>query len=125
MPTPEFHTAVTADPALFNRVRRRAFLRLIPWLFVLYIVAFLDRVNVAFATLEMSAELGFSPNVYGFAGPYIIGWTRQNSDSFTLGVLCVAGSVVLAAGLVMAAAMITPGNLRVSPSAVIPEGVSS
>jgi ACS family tartrate transporter-like MFS transporter len=49
--------------------------RLIPFLFVLYIVAFLDRVNVGFAALQMKADLGFSDAVYGLgAGIFFIGY---------------------------------------------------
>ncbi|MFN8058585.1 MAG: MFS transporter [Vicinamibacterales bacterium] len=49
--------------------------RLIPFLFVLYVVAFLDRVNVGFAALEMNEDLGFSAAVYGFgAGIFFIGY---------------------------------------------------
>jgi hypothetical protein len=40
--------------------------RLIPFLFLLYILNFLDRVNVGFAALEMNRDLGFGPAVYGF-----------------------------------------------------------
>ena len=39
--------------------------RLIPFLFLLYIVAYLDRVNVGFAAIDMNRELGFSAAVYG------------------------------------------------------------
>ena len=35
--------------------------RLIPFLFVLYIVAYLDRVNVGFAAIDMNRDLGFTP----------------------------------------------------------------
>ena len=49
--------------------------RLIPFLFLLYIVSFLDRVNVGFAALEMNSDLGLSPAVYGFgAGIFFIGY---------------------------------------------------
>ena len=49
--------------------------RLIPFLFVLYVVSFLDRVNVGFAALEMNRDLGFSTAVYGFgAGIFFIGY---------------------------------------------------
>jgi D-galactonate transporter len=49
--------------------------RLIPFLFICYIVAFLDRVNVGFAKLQMSGDLGFSDAVYGFgAGIFFIGY---------------------------------------------------
>jgi MFS transporter, ACS family, tartrate transporter len=50
-------------------------LRLIPFMFVLYIVAFLDRVNVGFAALQMNEDLGFSDTVYGVgAGIFFIGY---------------------------------------------------
>ncbi len=39
--------------------------RLIPFLFVLFVVNFLDRVNVGFAALQMNADLGFTPEVFG------------------------------------------------------------
>jgi MFS transporter, ACS family, tartrate transporter len=49
--------------------------RLIPFMFVLYIVAFVDRVNVGFAALQMNKDLGFSDAVYGFgAGIFFIGY---------------------------------------------------
>jgi MFS transporter, ACS family, tartrate transporter len=47
------------------RARRRVALRLLPFVFLLYIVNYLDRVNVSFANLRMSADLGFSDRVYG------------------------------------------------------------
>ena len=49
-----------AESAL-RKVRRR----LIPFLFLLYIVAYLDRVNVGFAAIDMNRDLGFSGAVYG------------------------------------------------------------
>lgn len=49
--------------------------RLIPLLFLLYILNFLDRVNVGFAALEMNRDLGFGPAVYGFgAGVFFLGY---------------------------------------------------
>jgi MFS family permease len=49
--------------------------RLVPFLFLCYIVAFLDRVNVGFAKLQMAGELKFSDTVYGFgAGIFFIGY---------------------------------------------------
>jgi ACS family tartrate transporter-like MFS transporter len=37
----------------------------LPFLFTLYLVNYIDRVNVSFAALRMSADLGFSDRVYG------------------------------------------------------------
>jgi MFS transporter, ACS family, tartrate transporter len=48
-----------------QRARRRVAYRLLPFLFLLYIVNYIDRVNVSFANLRMSADLGFSDRVYG------------------------------------------------------------
>jgi len=49
--------------------------RLIPFLLLLYIVAWLDRVNVGFAALQMNEDLGFSATVYGFgAGVFYFGY---------------------------------------------------
>src|SRR5882672_11800092 len=55
-----------SDPAsVGQRARRRVAFRLLPFVFLLYVVNFIDRVNVSFANLRMSADLGFSDRVYG------------------------------------------------------------
>jgi MFS transporter, ACS family, tartrate transporter len=49
--------------------------RLLPFLFLLYVVAYLDRINVGFAALQMRQELGFSDNVYGLgSGIFFVGY---------------------------------------------------
>src|SRR5438045_7163972 len=49
--------------------------RLLPFLIVCYFVAYLDRVNVGFAALQMNAALGFSESVFGFgAGLFFIAY---------------------------------------------------
>jgi ACS family tartrate transporter-like MFS transporter len=54
---------------------RRITLRLIPFMFVLYIIAYLDRVNVGFAALQMNAELQLSHAAFGFgSGIFFIGY---------------------------------------------------
>jgi ACS family tartrate transporter-like MFS transporter len=58
-----------------QRTRRRVGWRLLPFLFVLYIIAFLDRVNVGYAGLEMARDLAFSDRVFGLgAGIFSIGY---------------------------------------------------
>ncbi len=48
--------------------------RLIPYIFVLYILAYLDRVNVGFAALEMKRDLHLSDTIYGLgAGLFFLG----------------------------------------------------
>jgi ACS family tartrate transporter-like MFS transporter len=62
------------DPAA-ARTQRKITRRLIPFLFLLYITAYLDRVNVSFAGLEMTRELKFSNEVFGFgAGIFFFGY---------------------------------------------------
>ena len=54
---------------------RKVTLRLIPFLFILYIVAWLDRVNVGFAALQMNSDLGFSSAAFGFgSGVFFLGY---------------------------------------------------
>jgi len=49
--------------------------RLIPFMFLLYVVAYLDRINVSFAALQMKKELAFSDTVYGLgAGIFFVGY---------------------------------------------------
>ena len=48
-----------------SRARRRVAYRLLPFVFLIYVVNYIDRVNVSFANLRMSADLGFSDRVYG------------------------------------------------------------
>jgi ACS family tartrate transporter-like MFS transporter len=60
-----------ADEALAKRTRWRVWIRIVPWLFFLYILAFLDRVNVSVAELKMEdlpqeGGLGFGRVVIGF-----------------------------------------------------------
>jgi D-galactonate transporter len=54
---------------------RRVSWRLMPFLFLCYVAAYLDRVNVGFAKLQMLADLRFSDTVYGLgAGIFFIGY---------------------------------------------------
>ena len=48
-----------------RRTRRRIAGRLLLFLFLLYFIAYLDRVNVGYAGLEMSHNLGFTDRVFG------------------------------------------------------------
>jgi ACS family tartrate transporter-like MFS transporter len=58
-----------------DRVFAKCAWRLIPFMVVLYVVNFLDRVNVGFAALTMNKDLGFSPAVYGVgAGLFFAGY---------------------------------------------------
>jgi len=60
---------------LGEAVIHRLFWRLLPFLFLLYVVAYLDRINVGFAALQMKSQLKFSDAVYGAgAGIFLLGY---------------------------------------------------
>lgn len=90
---------------------RKVSLRLVPPLFVAYVVAYLDRVNIGFAKLQMLRDLHFSETVYGlgagifFAGYFLFG-VPSNAILHRLGARpwiatlmiawgCVSGAMVL------------------------------
>lgn len=61
--------ALTASAT--TKVRRR----LLPFLIACYLAAYLDRVNIGFAALEMNADLGIGPEAFGFtAGIFFLGY---------------------------------------------------
>lgn len=68
--------AVLPQPASFvDATYRKVAWRLLPFLFVCYVVAYLDRVNVGFAKLQMLSDLKFSETAYGLgAGIFFIGY---------------------------------------------------
>ena len=58
-----------------ERTRRRITRRLMPFLFVLYVLNYINRVNIGYASLQMTSDLGFSNTVFGFgAGIFFIGY---------------------------------------------------
>ncbi len=58
-------------PELVSKVTRR----FVPFLILLYLIAYLDRVNVGFAALTMNKDLGISPYVFGLgAGFFFLGY---------------------------------------------------
>ena len=58
-----------------NKTYTKVTLRLIPFLFICYVAAYLDRVNVGFAKLQMLNDLKFSATIYGLgAGIFFIGY---------------------------------------------------
>jgi MFS family permease len=62
-------------PVNEERTYARVTLRLLPFLGICYLIAYLDRVNVGFAKLHMLADLGMSEAAYGFgAGIFFIGY---------------------------------------------------
>src|SRR6202521_2821859 len=70
------HVGTSApDAEVGRRARHRIARRLLPYLFVLYIIAFLDRMNIGAAALQMPRDLGFSDRVIGLgAGIFFLGY---------------------------------------------------
>ena len=63
------------DTDLARTTMRRVSLRLLPFLFLIYVFNFLDRTNVAIAALQMNRDLAFSATAYGFgAGIFSLGY---------------------------------------------------
>ena len=59
-------------------VYRKIIRRLVPFLFLCYAAAYLDRVNLSFAQLQLQDDLAFSDTVYGVgAAMFFISRTRR------------------------------------------------
>jgi ACS family tartrate transporter-like MFS transporter len=67
--------AMPASSLLEERVIRKITGRLIPFLMLLYLIAFLDRINVGFAALSMNHDLGLTAAIYGLgSGIFFLGY---------------------------------------------------
>jgi ACS family tartrate transporter-like MFS transporter len=70
-------TITDTDAELGKQTIRKLFWRLLPFMFLLYVVSYLDRINVGFAKLQMQGQLGFSDRTFSigfgifFAGYFI------------------------------------------------------
>ena len=71
----EMHASNGGGAALEKRAYSKVFWRLVPFLMLCYVIAYLDRVNVGFAKLQMAQDLGFSETVFGLgAGIFFLGY---------------------------------------------------
>src|SRR5882762_5529728 len=88
--------------------------RLLPFLFACYVFAYLDRVNVGFAKLQMLSDLKFSETVYGLgAGIFFIGYflfeVPSNLIMERVGARVWMTRIMITWGLVSAAMMFVRG----------------
>lgn len=75
MPHPLLKALFLMNSTHLDSALSKATLRLLPFLFLLYIVAYLDRINVSFAALTMNRDLGLDQSAYGFgAGIFFLGY---------------------------------------------------
>lgn len=101
-----------APATLETRAYRKVTLRLLPFLMLCYVTAYLDRVNVGFAKLEMLGDLGFSETAYGLgAGMFFIGYflfeVPSNLILHRVGARLWIGRIMITWGLVSALFMFT------------------
>src|SRR5580700_192424 len=67
-------SAITSSP-IETRTIRKLRIRIIPFLFLLYIVAYLDRINIGFAALTMNKELAITSRQFGLlVGIFFFGY---------------------------------------------------
>ncbi|MBV7538079.1 MFS transporter [Duganella sp. sic0402] len=99
-----------------DNLYKRVSWRLMPFLFLCFVAAYLDRVNVGFAKLQMQADLQFSDAVYGAgAGIFFIGYfifeVPSNLLMTRVGARRWIARIMISWGLISAALMFTNGAL--------------
>src|SRR5215510_4897111 len=105
-------TTSSAEEALYRKVTWR----LLPFLMLCYVIAYLDRVNIGFAKLQMLDDLAFSETVYGLgAGMFFIGYflfeVPSNVILHRVGARLWIGRIMISWGIVSAAFMfVTSAN---------------
>jgi ACS family tartrate transporter-like MFS transporter len=99
-----------SDASLVSKIQWR----LLPLMFAAYIIAYIDRVNIGFAALQMNTDLRFSASVYGLgAGVFFIGYflfeVPSNLMMERLGARVWIARIMISWGLISAAMMFTKG----------------
>jgi ACS family tartrate transporter-like MFS transporter len=97
-----------------TRTLRKITYRIVPFIMLLYFVAFIDRVNIGFAALTMNRDLGLSPSVFGFgAGIFFWGYflfeIPSNIILHRIGARIWIARVMISWGLVSAAMAFVQG----------------
>ena len=110
--------STAADVKLADHTRHQIALRLLPFLFILYITNYLDRTSVAYAAIGMSRTVGFNDRVFGLgAGIFFVSYValqipgalmieRWSARRCITSILIAWGSLTALTGLVH-----TPGQL--------------
>src|SRR6266403_1949049 len=99
------HPSSTSNSeTLENSIYAKVAWRLMPFLFICYVAAYLDRVNVGFAKLQMLSDLKFSETVYGLgAGIFFIGYflfeVPSNQIMYRVGARVWIGRIMLTWGI--------------------------
>jgi sugar phosphate permease len=104
------------DPEFEKRTYNKVIWRIMPFLFMCYIFAYVDRVNVGFAGLDMKKDLAMSDTVFGFgSGIFFIGYLffqiPCNMALQKIGAKLWLGPIMIVWGLVSACTMFVRGSL--------------
>ena len=78
------------DKVVETAVMKRVFWRLMPFLLAAYLICYIDRVNVGFASLQMNKAVGIDPKTYGLGAGI---WTKDLSTMHKLAAKIKAGTV--------------------------------
>lgn len=102
------------NPSVEARVARKLQVRILPFVMLLYLVSFLDRVNVGFAAFSMNRALGLTPTMFGFGGGiffigYILFQVPSNLMMLRIGARGWIARVVVAWGIVSMASAFVVG----------------
>lgn len=63
------------DMDIEKRTLRKITWRIVPFIMILYLIAYIDRVNIGFAAITMKEDLGFTTSILGFgAGIFFLGY---------------------------------------------------
>ena len=66
----------TNEGSIEARAIQKIWIRILPFVLLLYVVSFLDRINIGFAALTMNEELGISSQQFGFlVGIFFVGYS--------------------------------------------------
>ena len=109
-------TATPTSSLLEQRAIRKITWRLIPFLMLLYFVAFLDRINIGFAALTMNKDVGLTSQTFGLgAGIFFLGYFAFEVPSTVIlhkvGARFWIGRVMITWGLVSVAMAFTRGPI--------------
>jgi ACS family 4-hydroxyphenylacetate permease-like MFS transporter len=109
-----FETAIAPDGTLDDTVFRKVFRRLMWFLFILLVVSFMDRINIAFASLTMNKDLGLTAAAYGmsftiFYAAYTLCEIPSNLVLARVGARLWIARIMITWGLASAATMFAVG----------------
>ena len=108
-------SALTASPEFEKATYAKVTRRIMPFLFLCYILAYVDRVNVSFAKLQMQQDLGMSDSVFGYgSGIFFIGYflfeVPANMFMQRIGARLWLGPIMAIWGIVSACTLFVTGT---------------